>query len=374
MNEKESIKKYPLLIGMTVMIFAMLLGYIFEKQTDFSDMENRFLAKKPSASAETLADGSFMTDFETYTNEQIPLRNQLVKAKSLVQVLIGRCENNSIAKGKDGYLFDKTLKVDDQYAKNVDIITEFIWNSGRKVTVAVAPTSTGINSDKLPNGMPVLDEKQMNEYLLDALSSCDNAGAVDLFGTFEEYSSEDLYYKTDHHWKTMTAYYAYCDICKSLDITPVDVTSVDLLTANDFYGTFYAKYKGVNVTPDTIEYLNVPIDSYETEDGTFDSLLDFDKLKTYDKYAMFMHGNFGKSVVNSSNAGDGKSLIVFKDSYANCLIPFLAMNYDTIIVVDLRYLGESAKAILEDNPNADILMLYNYSFINDDKHFYKLLK
>lgn len=374
MNEKESLTKYPLVLCMAVMIFAMLLGYIFEKQTDFSDMENRFLAKRPSVTAEGLLDGSFMSDFETYTNEQIPLRNGLVKAKSLAQTLTGMCENNGIAKGNEGYLFDKTLGIDDQFYKNVEIINKFIWDSGKDVTVAVAPTSTGMNSVKIPNGMPVLDETAMNEYLLNELSSCDNAKTVDLFETLEEYSSEDLYYKTDHHWKTMTAYYAYCDICKNFDIVPADIMQIDLLRADDFYGTFYAKYKGVNVTPDTIEYIDVPIESYETGDEVYDSLLDYEKLNTYDKYAMFMHGNFGKAVVTANNANDGSSLIVFKDSYANCLIPFFALNYDTITVVDLRYLGESVKGILEENPDADILMLYNYSFINDDKHFFKLLK
>lgn len=374
MNQNDNLTKHPLLICIVIIMAATLAGYIFLPQTDFSQLENRYLEKRPALTLGGLKDGSFMSSFETYSSEQIPLRTALVKAKSVAQLLLLKSENDGIAKGKDGYLFDKTMGVNSQFEKNVEIIEKFIWDSGRDVTVAIAPTSTQVNSKRLPKGMPVLDEESMNEYVLYELSGCDNAKVIDVFKSLEDYSSEDLYYRTDHHWKTMTAYYAYCDICKEFGIAPVDIMLLDKNTADNFYGTFYAKYKGVGVQPDTIEYFDIPIVSYETTDGVYETLYDEEKLKTYDKYAMFMRGNFGQATVKSNNGNEGKSLIVFKDSYANCLIPFFAMNYDTIIVTDLRYSKDSVTELLNENQDADILMLYNYSFINDDNHFYKLVK
>lgn len=374
MENNKSILKYPLLLIAGIIFIGVLLGYAFETQTEFSALENRYLALRPIVTWQGIADGSFMSEFENYTNEQIPLRNSMVKAKSIAETIIGKCENNGIARGSKGYLFDKATGINPQFEKNVQMIEKFIWDSGMDVVVAVAPTSTQVNASKLPKGMPVLDETYMNDFLSDVLSGCDNAKVVDLFSTFKEYSSEDLYYKTDHHWKSMTAYYAYCDICKELDVTPVDIMQLDMNTADDFYGTFYAKYKGIRVEPDTIEYFDVPIVSYETEEGVFDSLYDTEKLNTYDKYAMFMRGNYGRATVKADNGNADKKLIVFKDSYANCLIPYFVMNYDTIEIVDLRFFGDSVNSFLTENQDADILMLYNYSFINDDKHFFKLLK
>jgi len=375
MNRKnDSILKHPLLICIGIIMAATLAGYIALPQTGFSQLENRYLEQRPALTLDGLRDGSFMNSFETYSAEQIPFRTFLVKAKSAAQLILLKCENDGVAKGKDGYLFDKTLATNPQFEKNIDIMEKFIWDSGRNVTVAIAPTSTEVNSRRVPGGMPILDEKAMNEYVLNELSSCDNAKVIDVFDTLEDYSSEDLYYRTDHHWKTITAYYTYCDICKEFGTEPVDIMKLDKHTAEEFYGTFYSKYKGLGVQPDTIEYYDIPIVSYETPDGTFDTLYDEEKLQTYDKYAMFMRGNFGEARVNCSNGNEGKSLLVFKDSYANCLIPFFAMNYDTIKVVDLRYFAGSVVELLSENQNADILMLYNYSFINDDNHFYKLLK
>lgn len=392
-NNLIQVFKYPLTLCVGVILVANLLGYICGTQTDFSDIENRYLTKRPAITFASLADGSFMETFETYSAEQIPFRNALVKGKSFMEMLLGKCENNGIARGEDDYLFDKTLATDDQADKNIKIIEKFIEDSGRDVVVAVAPTSVAIYPERLPKGMPVLDEASLYDSLCDELSECENAHVVDLFDVIKGHKNEDLYYRTDHHWKSMGAYYAYEAICDEIAgvhanmlsgaetnggaedyITAVDITSLTKHEANDFYGTFNAKYKGLGVPSDTIEYYDAPIDSYEADGERFESLYDESKLEIYDKYAMFMRGNPGYAKVAASNDGGGKSIIVFKDSYANCLIPYFVFNYDKIEVVDLRYFGGKVGELLSDNPDADILMLYNLSFINEDKHFFKLIK
>nr|MCR5672939.1 hypothetical protein [Lachnospiraceae bacterium] len=127
------------------------------------------------------------------------------------------------------------------------------------------------------------------------------------------------------------------------------------------------------VRPDTIEYYDVPIDELRLQDKSVSNLMDTDKLKGYDKYAAFMYGNDGRYEV-SANKGAGRRLILLKDSYANCLIPYLVMNYDKITVMDLRYFGGSVLDELEEDPGADVLLMYNWTFVNDDNHFYKLVK
>ena len=404
-SNKFNILRYPLTFCVGIIIIANLIGYIFGEETDFSDMENRFLTKRPQVSFDALKDGSFMETFETYAAEQIPLRDALVKGKSAMEMLLGKCENNTIAKGEEDYLFDKCLKMDEQAHKNAAIIADFIKNCDRRVVVAIAPTSTAIYEEYLPKGMPVLDEEALFTDIKSGLEGVKNAEVVDLFRILSEKKSEGLYYKTDHHWNTKGAYYAYEAICEALDASdvgndagndavgddavdgaeveteteteaeavPVDITALTKHEAHDFYGTFNAKYKGIGIAADTIEYYDIPIESYEADGELHASLYDMSKLEIYDKYAMFMYGNPGRGTIKASNVKNGRSLIVFKDSYANCLIPFLAMNYDTIEIVDLRYSAEAVSDILDAVPDADILMLYNCSFINEDKHFYKLL-
>lgn len=372
-KQMKKITEYPLLIIIPILIFGMLFGYIFGRDVEFSDVENRYLTTCPRPAAGALADGSFMSTFETYTNEQIPFRNALIKAKAVMEMCLLKCENNDITKGKDGYLFTKVTAEDAQLSKNIQIIARFINDSGRNVAVAFAPTATQIYADKVPKGMPVLDEKSEQERLHAALAACPTAVAVDLFPIIESHKDEQLYYKTDHHWTTGTAYYAYEEICRAMNLEPVDITTLQASYAPDFYGTLFAKYKGVGVSPDTIEYYDVSVKNYETDKSTFNNLMDYSKLDIYDKYAMFLYGNYGKAIIDT-DTDNHKDLIVFKDSYANCLIPFLTYNYDTITVIDLRYFGDSVSELLSANADADILMLHNYSFLNEDKHFFKLLK
>ncbi len=369
----KNIIEYPMTVIFFAVCFGMLVCYIVLPQHDFSDMENRYLQKRPEVTVSSLADGSFMDSFETYTNEQIAGRNILVKCKAFTVWLTGSSENDGIAKGADGYLFDKVTSQSANLHKNISAIREFAKKAGRPVYIAIAPTSTWINEERLPKGMPVLDEAACADELLSGLADTENAHIIDLYDALLEHRDEQLYYRTDHHWTTRAAGYAYDRIARDMGLESGRIDRFERHVADGFLGTHYAKYKGIRMQPDEIEYYDVPVGSYELEDKTVLDLIDTDKLSGYDKYAAFMYGNGGRRVV-SADKGAGRDLIIFKDSYANCLIPYLVMNYDNITVVDLRYFGGNVSDELEAAPSADVLLLYNWTFVNEDNHFYKLVQ
>ena len=371
-NRIKTITEYPLIIIFSVLCIGMLAGYLFLPQTDFSDMENRFLQKRPLMTLSSLSDGSYMDSFETYTNEQIPFRNMLVKCKAVLTRLTGSVENDGIAKGEKGFLFDKVTQESDKAKKNIASITNFAKSAGRDVYIAIAPTSVWVNADCLPKGMPVLNEAQLSNELTGALAGEKNAHIIYLYDKLNSHRDEYIFYRTDHHWTTKGAGYAYEEIADKMNLGWQDITRYERHTAEEFYGTLYAKYKGIFVEPDTIEYYDVPIDRLELEKQTVDSLYDTEKLSGYDKYAIFMYGNDGKYTVYADK-GLGRSLIILKDSYANCLIPYLVMNYDRITVLDLRYFGGSVTDELKADEGADVLLMYNWTFVNDDNHFYKMV-
>ena len=370
-NFFKNITEYPLVGIFFAVCFCMLAAYIVRPDKEFSEMENRYLQKRPEVTLSSLADGSFMESFETYTNEQIVLRDMFVKCKAALTIAVGASENDGIAKGDDGYLFDKVTATSDKVGKNIAAIKNFATSADRDVYIAIAPTSTWINEDRLPTGMPVLDEKACEERLVSELSGVENAHVINLYDELNSHKDEQLYYRTDHHWTTKGAGYAYEKIAAEMGLKAQDISQYEKHEAGDFRGTHYSKYKG-SVTPDTIEYYDVPIKSLALEGRTVDNLIDTDKLAGYDKYAAFMYGNDGRYVVDTGN-DTGRDLIILKDSYANCLIPYLVMNYDNITVMDLRYFGGSVAGELSDNAGADVLLLYNWTFVNDDNHFYKLV-
>ncbi len=368
----KAIREYTIVWIFSAVCVCMLAGYIVLPQRDFSDMENRYLQKRPDVTVSSLADGSFMDSFETYTNEQIPLRDLFVKCKAALVQATGSSENDGIAKGADGYLFDKVNATSGQMHKNITAIKNFAAQAERNVYICVAPTSTWVNQNRLPSGMPVLDEAAASNELTEAVKDIDNAHMIYLYDRMSSHADEQIYYRTDHHWTTKGAGYAYEEIADKMGLEQKDISQYAKHTADDFYGTHYAKYKGVFVKPDSIEYYDVPILALELEKRTVDNLIDKEKLSGYDKYAAFMYGNDGMYKVNAEK-GAGRDLIVLKDSYANCLIPYLVMNYDSIVCIDLRYFGGSVADVLSSDEDADVLLMYNWTFLNDDNHFYKLV-
>lgn len=375
MNEKTSVKnsilKYPMTLIIAALIVVTFVSYFLCPDKEKSEWENRYLATMPTLSMANILDSSFMAGYEDYINDQLPMRDALIKVKAVSEAVLFKVENNGIVRGKDSYLFTKNIKDSAVFEKNINIIDQFISTIPNDVTVAIAPNATGVLETAVPKGIP--DVKQ-GDILCDLVTDSPllkTAKVVNLKGVLDAHGDEYIYYRTDHHWTTLGAYYAYREI---LDNPAFSADSANAQTIDDFYGTLYAKYKGLGVIGDTITYYDIKVDSYDTGDEVFDSIYDMDKADVFDKYGMFMRGNFGKAVIKSSNCNNGKSLIVFKDSYANCLVPFLTYDYENITLIDLRYFGESVKAFMEDNKDADVLFMNNFDFLNEDNHFYKLMK
>lgn len=366
-------KEYILAVLFFGISLAGLAGYIFLPEHDFSQMENRYLANRPQISTSGLLNGTYMSDFETYTKEQLPLRDELVRLKALCEMALAKCENNDIVRGKNGFLFEKTLTTSSQLNKNISAIKEFIKNSDRDVFVAIAPTSDCIYNECVPYGMPVLNEELLQERLCSELGVYENSRVINLYDELEQHKDEQLYYRTDHHWTTKGAYYAYKTLGAQMGYDVVGYGDYGINSVDDFYGTYYAKYKGTGIEPDMIEYPCVEVDEYVYEDTVYDSLYDYDKLDEYDKYAFFMRGNPSCATIKSAQVHNGKSIVVIKNSYANCLLPYLSCSYEYITIIDLRYYGGSVSEVINESIDAAVLLLYDWSFMNSDNHFYKLI-
>lgn len=376
MSKLTSIKRiirYPLTVCFVSVIIVLFSLYFVMPKKEVSEWENRYLATAPSLRISDILDGSYMSKYEEYINDQMPFRDGFIKLKAISEACLLKIENNGIAKGKDSYLFTKGKDDTSVFDKNLSIINEFSKGVSNKITVAIAPNACGVLKDKVPKGLLMVDQDlKLSEITADN-SLLSGVRVLDLKSVLKAHEDEYIYYKTDHHWTTLGAYYAYREISEN----PVELTdieeSVSTAYQDDFLGTLYAKYKGVFVKPDVISYYDIKVQQYKTDGIERTGLLDTEKLSEFDKYGMFLYGNFGECDI-TSNANNGKKLIVFKDSYANCLIPFLTYDYENIVVIDLRYYKDSVKELISNNSDADILFINNFDFLNEDNHFYKLMK
>ena len=204
----------------------------------------------------------------------------------------------------------------------------------------------------------------------------ESAAVIDLREPFTARRDEYLYFKTDHHWTTNGAYRAYEQFCALKGLTPFDRDAHEAVTVEDFQGTHYSATRLWNVKNDTITYYPLPnqmtiyniTGEAQYEPMTTENLINTDKFATRDKYAAFLDGNNGYSVIE----GDGEgSILVVKDSYANSFIPYLTANYEKIGVVDFRNFKYGLDSTIEREGYDEVLILYNFqTFIADTDLIY----
>lgn len=227
----------------------------------------------------------------------------------------------------------------------------------------IAPNSVNILSDKLPAFAPAEDQ---NPYLDAMKTSLESAGItfIDVRDTLTKHKNDGIYYKTDHHWTTEGAYYAYLTAAEAMDINTGTVSFEQAPVTKDFKGTLSAKSGFRSGKTDQIDVFfpngdTVPsIVNYVDEQRKSASFYDTSKLETRDKYALFFGGNYAQVKINTP-IEENRTLLILKDSYANCLVPFLSPHYRTIIMVDPRYYYGNLEELIQVEGVQEVLYLYN---------------
>ena len=362
-----------------VMVAGFSLVNLFWPKREMSDLENRKLAQMPAFSAKALLDGSWFEDFATYVQDQVAFRDGWINLESAFNSLaLAKVEESDILLGKDGWMFTKLFGIpassQTQLSKNLDAVISFASRHPGQVTFLLAPSASVIYPEMLPAGAPMADEDAVLDDIFTQVSAASDV--IDLREVFTREKSRYLYYKTDHHWTTEGAYLAYEQFCALKGLTPFDLSAHEAVEVPSFYGTHYSSARRWDVVPDTITYypLDNPMTVYDitgeaqyTERVT-EPMINTEKLETRDKYAAFLDGNNGYSVIE----GDGEgSILVVKDSYANCFVPFLTANYAKIGVVDLRNFSYGLDSTLTSEGYDQVLILYNFqTFISDKRVVY----
>ncbi|MBX4260335.1 hypothetical protein KTC96_22995 (plasmid) [Clostridium estertheticum] len=353
-------------------IFSVMILNIIVPNKKFSSQENRNLKSKPKLSADNLLYNKFTSKYEKYIADQFILRNFWINVKSRSEIISGKKENNDVYLGKNKYLIAKFKKPGKEaFDEKVKAINDFSTEN-KKVNkyIMLVPNKIKVLEDKLPEFAPA--ENQL-EYINKFYSGLDKSiKTINVFDALNKNKNKYIYYKTDHHWTTQGAYYAYLEFCKSSGLTLKDANYYNIKkVSNEFYGTLYSKAGVTNVDSDTINvYLPKKHEdllvNYVEEKKKSSSLYNSSSLNTKDKYSTFLGGNHPLIKI-STMIDSSKKLLVIKDSYANCFIPFLTSHFSDIVVVDLRYYSDNINTLIKDYNITDVLMLYNTNTFFEDE-------
>lgn len=351
-------------------VFLSIAG-IIKPDVKFSEQENRVLMEKPKLSKESLADKSYMTNLESYTSDQFLLRDFWITMKVQCDLMTGKRELNGVYLGKEKYLMQIPSEPDmENVDANLKAMSEFAKkHESLQVNAMIVPNAAYVMEDYLPKGAPVRDQGKDMAYIQKKLNG--SIECIDVTKTLKQHASEGMYYKTDHHWTSRAAAYSFKAAAAKLGIeTPVSDYTRYIVT-DSFSGTL-ASRSGYHKAEDEIEvyvpegievqYLASDSDNEEKRPTVYDK----EALKEKDKYQVFFGGNHAKVDIATTNNTERK-LLVFKDSYANCFVPFLLPYYNEIIMIDPRYYYDDVANLIKNRNITDVLFLYNMdTFLTDN--------
>lgn len=312
-------KKNTAIIFIAICMVLCLIpsvGMLFFPTTETT--ENRAMAEAPQLLTE---DGSlntsFIQDFESYFTEHIALRNPMIFMDAKIQSGIFQESNVSgVINGTDGWLYYASTLSDYQgldilperalfnLAHNFSVVQEYLEDKDIGFVLTIAPNKNTLYGDNMPYYKAQIVDPRHNAILLKPYLQTQQIQYLDLFQLFEE-QEDILYLKQDSHWNNKGACLAYNGIMDALalphkdyaDQTPTEVQSADG-DLNKMLFSFYGKEETDYAYP----YGNYTYTSGATvEDGW---------------------------IVTENEAGTG-TLLMFRDSFGNTLIPFLSSHFET---------------------------------------------
>lgn len=359
MKKKRIKENRSLAPAMSLVLTSTLLLSLLLPDRSFSATENRSLARSASVSFPALEDGTTGQELNTWFADQFPGRNLFFHLNYLVRKSTGQKEIKDVFLGKGALLANPEAEKNDNVSATIIALNHFASLSGLPCYVMVSPSAATIQPHKLPFDAPVRDVTPTLNTLAMRLKDPVN---VDAQMPLTEHNQEYIFYRTDHHWTSKGAGQAAKALLAAMDIQ-IDLNEFEMMpVSRNFQGTLASKTGSVGLK-DTIE-LSVskhnPNYLVTWADGTkTSSIYNKAALDTKDKYQVFLGANQAKICIDT-DADSSRSLLLFKDSYANSMVQYLLPYFSSITIVDPRYYDQDLDLVMGSDLFTDIAFVYSY--------------
>ena len=346
-------------------LFLFLIINVIVPDREKSVQENRMLATKPKFRLSSLISGDYDEKFEAYMDDQFVGRDMWRKLKVAVDRIGGSRLENGVYIGTNGQLLEQIEVADENHlAANIKAIKSFSESQSKiPVRMMLVPDAANVLNHSLPALAKPEDQTQMFSMVRKDLG--DSVEWIDVSTELNKHKTEKIYYKTDHHWTTLGAFYAFQAAAPSLGIEgDLSGNYVSYAVSDSFNGMLASK-SGVNLGEKEQIDIYVPTEEdtdlivdYVDEGKRSTSLYDSSKLKEKDQYTVFLGGNSSLLDIRTVSTST-KRLLLVKDSFANSFIPFLTPYYREIVVVDPRYYSGTINDLMDSYRISEVLFLYS---------------
>ena len=423
----------------------MLLGLIstFDKDATYSESEKRKLKTRPKMTISGLIDGTYFNDYREYFADTFPNRETLMKSNTslngfyyfgglgsddsaslVIDLNLNAAQHGEALKTtEDPNAPTEEVQSETEAAKkpteplaaaeqlgSVVLIGDSAFDVPHadndqivKYAQAVTAIADLLGSDVQTFSMPVPNSAEFythKEYhsgktsqkaMFDLVKSNlgPNVTFVDAYSTIEKHTDEYIYFRTDHHWTHLGAYYAYSALCGSAGFTPVNRDDFATGQWEGFVGSLYtyvANYpqgKVLKDNPDTVHYWK-PSANITTTCYNSTALTNGYAMGTIcrvgedvdNKYLTFMGGDHPIAIVETDTPGP--TILVIKESYGNALISWLTNHYSKIILIDPRqYYGKNSDINLAEfaqSQGVEQCLVVNYPMMLNSDGYTRLLE
>ena len=369
-------RNHILVFSMMFFLFGLSFLCWFKKEEDFSESERRMLEKFPQITMKTIMNGEFMEDFEKYSLDQFPMRDEFRGIKALISYGIFQKRDNNGIYVVDGFLskleYPMQKKMLDHAAMRLEEIYDmYLKEKGSRCYFSIVPDKNYFLAEE--NNYLSMNYEELFSYMKQQMEFAEYIDITTLL------SIED-YYSTDTHWRQEKI----VDVAEYLKEAMRDENN---RSANDndelqqgayevkeyskpFYGVYYGQ-SALPVKPDTLYYLEndvlrqCKVTSYDTGKAKESVIYNMEKADGIDAYELFLSGTSALQVIENPSAKEKRELIVFRDSFGSSLVPLLVDEYSKITVVDTRYVQSKVLGNLIEFQGQDVLFIYSTMILNN---------
>jgi len=360
-------KIIALILSVIIVVFTLI--FVFKKNTEFSENENRYLQNLPKFSISSLIKGTYIEKIEDYFADQFPFRDTFMSIKTKTDKLLGKKDINGVYLGKNDYLIEK-YDIPENSDKIIKTLNEFNETINYvNLNLMLVPTSISINYESLPNNVEYKQQMEELNYIYKHI----DFNTINVYDILKEQNKYyQMYYRLDHHWTSYGAYYAYQEYSKANDINYLSLNDFNIEeVTTEFNGTLYSKSNDYSRKSDSIHLFTLENSDYEVEyvysKKKTNTLYELSYLDKKDKYSLFLDNNHPLIVVTNNKIENNNEIIIIKDSYANSFVPFISNHFKRVHIIDPRYYNEDISKYIKENKNIkDALVLYNMNTIDKD--------
>lgn len=337
-----------------------------EKQEEAEAKQSGEVKQSSDAKQGSTKEQEENSNFETDAEGNLQIK-KADKAENVAGEQIGSLYLNGDSAYELYYFSEKAVRAHASLLNTVQAMFPKV-----KLSAMIVPNSFGVILD--PKVQEKLASSGMDQAIAYSYSLMDKrVNTVNVFDALSAHKKEYIYFRTDHHWTQLGAYYGYQEYCKSMGYSTKPLSDYQKLDFPEFYGTFYFfmnRPESLKGHPDQVTAYQGSMNSMQYTDskGNLQEgklINDASQMLPGNKYNCFMLGDHGYVEIHNEGAPRKKSILVLKDSYGNAFVPLLAQDYRDVYVVDYRHYQGNASSLIQEKGIEEILFLNNIMGIGE---------